>query len=208
VLDGATTPLRPGWEMGKGFTWARLEVLRQAPGLRSCPETAAAGVDSALQAAPTDDGKQTATERLESRPAAPCPSPPRPPPPPRTLAGPMGTAAASPPLPRQNPCRRAGLGFTPRSPPPQRPTRTHGRRSPTAPKGLHPNLLHPGGRWIAQPARLLPPVDIPGINVASRGIFVVRIFQFCFQLKGRKITHFQSAGDTHPGGICIARGGL
>lgn len=37
--------------------------------------------------------------------------------------------------------------------------------------------------------------------MASRGIFVVQIFQFCFHCKGRKITHFQSAGDVHTGGI-------
>lgn len=37
--------------------------------------------------------------------------------------------------------------------------------------------------------------------MASRGIFVVGIFQFCFHCKGRKISHFQSAGDLHTGGI-------
>lgn len=60
--------------------------------------------------------------------------------------------------------------------------------------------------WIAQhPAQLLLQVDIPGINIASRGIFVILIFQFCFHCKGRKISRFQSAGDIHMGGISLVR---
>lgn len=68
-----------GWEMGKGFTWAWPEVAPQARGLRSWPKIAAAlrytpavGGDFALQAAPTDDRKQTATEQHKSHPMSPC----------------------------------------------------------------------------------------------------------------------------------------
>lgn len=38
-----------------------------------------------------------------------------------------------------------GSPTAPRSPPPHGPARTQGRSSPLVPKGLHPNLLHPGG---------------------------------------------------------------
>lgn len=77
---------------------------------------------------------------------------------------------------------------------------------PRYPKGYTQTCSIQAVRWIAQqPAELLLQVDIPGINIASRGIFVVQIFQFCFRCKGRKITHFQSAGDIHTGGISVAR---
>lgn len=75
---------------------------------------------------------------------------------------------------------------------------THRQSWPSAPKGLHPNLLHPGGLDCATTPLQM---DIPGIKMASRGIFVVGIFQFCFHWKGRKISHFQSAGDMYTGGI-------
>lgn len=205
-----------GWEMGKGFTWAWPEVAPQARGLRSWPKIAAAlrytpavGGDFALQAAPTDDGKQTAMKQHKSHPTSPChghrcPS--------WMLTGPMGKAAAFPPLPRQNRCRRAGLGFT-RCPPPvwaplhrMVPYAPTDRAHPWYPKGYTQTCSIQAVCWIAQqPAQLLLQVDIPGINIASRGIFVVRIFQFCFHCKGRKISHFQSAGDIHTGGISAVR---
>lgn len=97
-----------------------------------------------MQTAPMDDRKQTATKQLKSYPVGPCPPPPRPPLPSRMLTGPRGKAAACLPLPKQKCCRRAGLGFT-RHPPLPSAAWTHGRRSPSVPKGLHPNLLHPGG---------------------------------------------------------------